>query len=100
MARGDPGSAKCAGTRTASSIGVMALSESFIEALIAGKQKASLASLSLELHPFRHLEGSLAAVLLCCLLHHAHRGAPLAGVLLCRSACQALKGATGWGPAL
>ena len=43
----DPGIAKCAGTRTASAAGVMALSESFFEPLAAGDQKASLASLSL-----------------------------------------------------
>ena len=43
---GDPGDAKCAGTQTASVAGVMALSESFFEPLIAGDQ-ASLASLSL-----------------------------------------------------
>ena len=42
----DPGSAKCAGTRTASTTGVMALSESFFEPLVAGDQKASLANLS------------------------------------------------------
>ena len=38
--------APCAGTQTASDIGVMALSESFFESLVAGDQKASLASLS------------------------------------------------------
>ena len=36
-----------AGTRTASAAGVMALSESFFEPLVAGNQKVSLASLSL-----------------------------------------------------
>ena len=45
-----------AGTRTASAPGVMALSESSQ----AGNQKASLASLPLKVHPFRHLEGPLA----------------------------------------
>ena len=51
----------CAGTRTASAAGVMALSESFFsKPLVAVNQKAFLASLSLQLHPFRHLEGSLA----------------------------------------
>ena len=55
-----PSSTKCAGTRTASTAGVMALSESFSEPLVAGDQKASLASLSLQLPAFRHLEGSLA----------------------------------------
>ena len=56
MAYGDPGSAKGAGRWTASVVGIMALSEP----LVAGDQKASLASLSQELCPFRHLEGFLA----------------------------------------
>ena len=43
---GGPGSTKFAGTRTASAAGVMALSESFSETLVAGDQKAFLASLS------------------------------------------------------
>ena len=55
----DSGGAKCAGTRTASAAGVMTLSESFFEPLVASDQKASLASLSLSLHSFRHIEGSL-----------------------------------------
>ena len=46
LAREDPGGANCAGTQTASAAGVMALSE-FLEPLVAGDQKASLASLSL-----------------------------------------------------
>ena len=54
------GSAKCAGSQTAFAAGVMALSESFFKPLVAGDQKASLASLSQELCPFRHLEGFLA----------------------------------------
>ena len=56
---GDPGSAKCAGTQTVSAAAVLALSESFYETLVAGDQKPSLASLSLELCPFRHLKGFL-----------------------------------------
>ena len=46
MACGDPGGAKRAGKWTASATGVMALSESFLKPLVAGDQKASLASLS------------------------------------------------------
>ena len=46
MARGDPGGAKRAETWTASASGVTALTESFFEPLVAGDQKASLASLS------------------------------------------------------
>ena len=42
----DPGGAKCAGTWIASAAGVMALSESLFEPLVAGDQEASLASLS------------------------------------------------------
>ena len=44
---GTLGGAKCAGTWTASTAGVMALSESFFEPLVAGDQKASLVNLSL-----------------------------------------------------
>ena len=40
------GGSKCAGTWTASAAGVMALSGSFFVPLVAGNQKASLASLS------------------------------------------------------
>ena len=57
---GDPGGAKCAGTRTASVTGVTAPSGSFSKPLVAGDQKASLASLSLPLCLFRRLQGSLA----------------------------------------
>ena len=49
--------AKCAGTWTASTTRIMALSESFLKPPVAGDQKASLASLSLWLCPFRNLEG-------------------------------------------
>ena len=42
-----PSGARCAGTWTASAAGVMPLPESFFEPLVAGDQKASLASLSL-----------------------------------------------------
>ena len=50
MACGDPGGAKCAGTQTASATGVMALSESFFGASVAGDQKASFASLCSSAH--------------------------------------------------
>ena len=46
MACRDTGSAKYAGTQAASAAGVMALSESLFEPLVAGDQEASLASLS------------------------------------------------------
>ena len=48
------------------------LYQSFFKTLVAGDQKASLASLSSQLHPFGHLEGSFA-------WGQAHRGAPLKG---------------------
>ena len=56
LACGDPGGAKCAGTRTASAIGVMVLSESFFQPLVAGDQKASLASFSIAA-PIQALRG-------------------------------------------
>ena len=59
MACGDPGITKCAGTRAASAV-VAALAESLLEPLVAGDQKASLASLSPQPHPFRRLQGSPA----------------------------------------
>ena len=76
MACGDPGGTKCAGTLTASTIRVMALSESFFEPLVAGDQKACLASL---FHSSAHsgtLRAPLPGVLLCCSACQAHRGAP------------------------
>ena len=36
---GDPGGSKCAGTWTASTAGVMAISESFFEPLVAGNPR-------------------------------------------------------------
>ena len=57
MACRDPGGAKCAGIQNASTTGVMALSKSFLEPLVAGDQKASLASLSPYLHPIQTLRG-------------------------------------------
>ena len=59
MGCGDLGSAKCAGTQIASAVGAMALSEPFSKSLAAGDQRASLASPSPLLHPFRNLEPSL-----------------------------------------
>ena len=46
LAYRDSGGTKCAETQTASIAGVMALSESFVEPLVARNQKVSLASLS------------------------------------------------------
>ena len=88
----------CIDARPFFAYGVMAQSECFFfffffKPLVAGDQKAFLVSVSPYLHPFRHLEGSLAWG--PSLLFHAsgtQRG-PLAGVLLCRLGPQALKGA-------
>ena len=63
------------------------------EKVVAGDQKASLASLSLCLHLFRHLEGTLAWGPSLLFGASGKQRAPLAGVLLCRSGHQALKGA-------
>ena len=46
MAFRDPNGTKCAGTQIAYATGIMTLSESFFELLVAGAQKAFLASLS------------------------------------------------------
>ena len=59
MAFRDPRGAKCAWTRTASAARLMAILESCFEPLVSGDQK-SLASLSPQLFPFRHIEVSLA----------------------------------------
>ena len=70
MACRDPGGAKCAGTRTASAAGVMALSESFFKPLVAGNQKASLAfSIALPIQALTGLPclGSFSVVL--CVRH-------------------------------
>ena len=89
---GDPGGAKCAGTQTASTAGVTALSESFFQPLVAVDQKASLASLSVAL-PIQALRGlhCLGPSLLSCT--SGTWGGGLAGVLLCRLVHQALRGA-------
>ena len=99
MAYGDPGGANCAGTRTAFAPGVMALSESLFQPLVAGTQ-ASLASLSPQLHPFRHLKGSLAWGPSLLLVHQAHRGAPWLGSYSVDRSSRHLKGHPGWGPIL
>ena len=75
-------------------------SQSFFQPLVAGDQKASLASLSLQLRPFRHLEGILPGVLLCCLAHQAHRGAPRLGSYSVDQHIRHLKEHRGWGPTL
>ena len=75
----DPGGTKCAGTRTASATGVMALSETFSEPLVAGDQKVLPASISPKLHPFRHLESFLTWGPSLLFVHQTLKGAPLLG---------------------
>ena len=75
-----------------SAVEVMAISVSFFEPLVAGDQKASLASLSVYLCLPRHLEGSLPGNFLCCSAYQAHRGVTVGGVLLCSSAHQEFDG--------
>jgi len=90
---GYPGGAKCAGTQTASAIGVIGPIRVFFKTLIAGDQKAfSLVFLysSTCSHIYR---APLSRVLLCCWARQAHRGVPLARVLLCSLAHESLKGA-------
>ena len=93
MACGDPGGTKCAGTWSASLAGVMALSESFFELLVAGDQKASGQPLSVAppIHALRGLPclGSFSVVWG---VKHIE-GAPLTGILLSIYLCRALKGA-------
>ena len=81
------------GTWTASATGVMAPTESFFEPLVAGNQKASLASFSVAL-PIQALRG-LPCLGSFSVVHHVRHieGLPLAGVLLCSSGHQSLKGA-------
>ena len=71
----------------------MALSESSFEPVVAGNQKASLASVSPTL-PVQALRGlpCLGSFTVVWPIRHIE-GATLAGVLLCRLAHQALKGA-------
>ena len=69
----------------------------FFEPLVAGDQKASLASLSVA-PPVQALGGSLAWAPLCLAHQHIETPPPPAGVLHCRSACRHLKGHPGWGP--
>ena len=94
MAYGDPGSTKCAGTGTASALGVMALPESFIPAFCSWRSEGLFDlffSVALPIQAVRGLPclGSFSVV-----QHHRHlEGAPLDGVILCRLAHQALKGA-------
>ena len=97
----DPGNDSCARTQTASTTGVMALSESFFLSLLwlAIRRPLWPVFLCSSTHLGTY-KVSLPRVLLCCSASQAHRGPPLAGVLLCRPASQAFKGYPGWGTTL
>ena len=56
----DPGGAKCAGIWTASTAGVMALSESFFEPPCSWRSEDLFGRSFSVAPPFRYLEGSLA----------------------------------------
>ena len=70
----------------------MVLSESFLEPLVAGNQKSSLALFLPSFACSGTCRAPLPGVLLCGLARQAHRGAPLAGVLLSSSVRQAFGG--------
>jgi len=80
----------------------MALSESFFKPLVAGYQKAPLASLSLLLRLFRHLKGGLLCLGSFFVFRHVrHReGLPWLGSYSIDQLISHLKGHPGWGPAL
>ena len=78
--------------RTASNAGVVALAEAFFQPLVAGDQKASGQAFSAAL-PVQALRGLLAwGPSLSFSTSGTQRG-PVAGVLLCKLAYRALKGA-------
>ena len=93
---GVPGGAKCSGTRTASATGVMALSVFFQASCSWRSEGLSIQSFSI-VPPIQVLRGlpCLGSFSVVHHAHQAHRGAPLSGVLIGRSVCQALKG-TPW----
>ena len=96
----DSGSAKCSGAQTASLAGVIALSESFFELLVAGDQKASLASLSIAL-PIQTLKGIPCLGFFSVVQHIRHiEGAPWLGSNSVDWWISHLKEHPGWGPNL
>ena len=65
---------------------------SFFKPLVASDQQASVVSFSLYLHTSGTWRAPLPGVLLCCSACQALRGAPLTGVLLCSSVHQVFDG--------
>ena len=98
MACGDPAGTKCAGTRTASTTGIMALSESFPKPLVASDQKGSgqFISAALLVQALRGLPclGSFSVV-----RRVRHIEPPLLGYYSVDPQVRHLK-EPGWGPAL
>ena len=84
MSCGDPGSAKCAGTWTASATGVMALSESVSKPLVAGDRSEGLFGQSFSVAP----------------PIQALRGIPCLGFLSVVQHIRHIKGYSEWGPTL
>ena len=100
MACRAPGKAKCAGTRTASTLGVMALSESFFELLVAGDQKASGQPLSVA-PPIQALRGLPCLGSFSIVQHIRNIGwLPWLGSYSVDQHVRHLKGHLGWGPTL
>ena len=73
--------------------------KSYLESLIAG-QKASLATLSLYFHPFRHLEGSLVWGPPLLFGVSGTQGAPWLEYHSADQCVRHLKEHSGWGPVL
>ena len=99
LACGDPGGAKRAGTRTASTTGIVALSVLF-RASCRCDLKASLASLSPSSAYSGTWRAPLPGGLFCCSAHQAHRRAPWLGASSIDQHVRHLKGQPGWGPTL
>ena len=92
MACGYPGGAECAATWTASAAGVMALSESFFKPLNSWQSEGLFGQSFSIVLPIQALTG-LPCLGSSVVWHVRHIGGPMAGVLLCCSANQSLKGA-------
>ena len=92
----NPGGTKCAGTRTASAPGIMALSESFFRASCSWLLEGLFGQSLTLVPPIQALKGlpclGSFSVFLCA-RHLMVQPLYFSRVLLCRSACQALKGA-------
>ena len=94
MAYGDLGGTKYAGTGTASALGVMALPESFFPASCSWRSEGLFDLFFSVAPPIQAVRGLPCLGSFSVVQCHRHlEGAPLAGVILCRSAHQALKGA-------